>query len=46
MKKYLTIFNQSDFTFLRNEYDLIYKDDNNPILLIGLTSNKKRSRCR
>ena len=26
---------------LRNEYDLIYKDDNNPILLIGLTSIKK-----
>ena len=36
-----TIFNQSDFTILRNEYDLIYKNDNNPILLIGLSSKKK-----
>ena len=40
-EKIATIFNQSDFTILRNEYDLIYKDDNNPILLIGLTSIKK-----
>lgn len=40
-EKISTIFNQSDFTILRNEYDLIYKDDNNPILLIGLTSIKK-----
>ena len=41
-EKISTIFNQSDFTILRNEYDLIYKDDNNPILLIGLTSSKKQ----
>ena len=40
-EKIATIFNQSNFTILRNEYDLIYKDDNNPILLIGLTSIKK-----
>ena len=40
-EKISTIFNQSDFTILRNESDLIYKDDNNPILLIGLTSIKK-----
>lgn len=33
-----TIFNQSDFNILRNEYDFIYKDDNNAILLIGLTA--------
>jgi len=37
-EKIATIFNQSDFTILRNEYELIYKDDNNPILLIGLTT--------
>ena len=36
-----TIYNQSDFTLLNNEYDLIYKDENNPILLVGLNSIKK-----
>jgi len=36
-----TIYNQSDFTLLNNEYDLIYKDENNPILLIGLNSLDK-----
>ena len=40
-EKESTIFNQSDFTILRNEHDLIYKDDTNPILLIGLTSLNK-----
>ena len=34
----LTMYNQSDFIILKNEYDLIYKDDNNPILLVGLDS--------
>ena len=33
-----TIFNQSDFTILRNEHELIYKDDDNAILLIGLST--------
>lgn len=33
-----TIMNQSDFTILNNEYDLIYKNDNNPILIVGLSS--------
>ena len=33
-----TIFNQSEFTILRNEHDFIYKDDNNAILLIGLST--------
>ena len=33
-----TIFNQSDFTILRNESELIYKDNNDAILLIGLTT--------
>ena len=36
-----TIFNQSDFILLRNDYDLIYKNDNNPLLLVGLSSLKK-----
>lgn len=40
-EKVSTIFNQSNFTILRNEYDLIYKDSNTPILLIGISSNKK-----
>ena len=36
-----TIFNQSNFTILRNEYDSIYKDNNNSILLIGLSTKDK-----
>ena len=36
-----TIFNQSNFTILRNEYELIYKNNNDSILLIGLTSKEK-----
>ena len=36
--KVITIFNQADFTILRNESDLIYEDNNNPILLVGLSS--------
>ncbi len=36
--KVSTIYNQADFIILKNEYDLIYKDNNNPILLIGLSS--------
>jgi len=35
---FVTIFNQSDFTILNNSYDLIYKDDSNPILLTGTSS--------
>ena len=41
-EKISTIFNQSDFTILRNEYDLIYKDTNTPILLVGISSQKKQ----
>ncbi len=40
-EKISTIFNQSNFTILRNDYDLIYQDENTPILLIGVSSNKK-----
>lgn len=36
-----TIFNQSDFTVLRNEYELIYKEDNNALLLIGISAKNK-----
>ena len=39
-EKVSTIFNQSEFTILRNEYDLIYQNSNNPILLVGLNSSK------
>lgn len=38
---FTTIFNQSDFSILNNDYDLIYKNDNTPILLVGLTSQLK-----
>ena len=40
-EKTSTIFNQSEFTILRNEYDLIYKDNTNPILLIGILAQNK-----
>lgn len=36
-----TIMNQSNFTVLNNSYDLIYKDNNNPILLVGLNNSQK-----
>ncbi|MBQ6497729.1 MAG: metallophosphoesterase [Bacilli bacterium] len=36
-----TIFNQSDFSILRDEYDLIYNSNENPILLIGVNSLNK-----
>ena len=36
-----TIFNQSDFTILRNEYELIYKNNNDGIILIGLTTKNQ-----
>lgn len=35
---FTTIMNQSDFTILDNNYDLVYNNDNNPILLVGLSS--------
>ena len=37
--QFTTIMNQSEFTILNNDYDLIYKDSNTPILLIGLSSS-------
>ncbi|MBQ6477154.1 MAG: hypothetical protein IJI43_01815 [Bacilli bacterium] len=33
-----TVFNQSDFTILANSFDLIYKNNTQPILLVGLDS--------
>lgn len=36
---FLTIMKQSDFEVLDNSYDLIYKDSDFPILLIGLSSS-------
>ena len=38
-----TIFNQSEFILLKNEYDLIYKENNDPILLIGLNSSLSKN---
>lgn len=37
-EKYTTILSQSDFTILNNDYDLIYMNDNNPIMIVGLSS--------
>ena len=37
-----TIYNQSDFVTLKNEYELIYNETNEPILLIGLSSLLKK----
>lgn len=39
-----TIFNQSEFIILNNDYDLVYSSDNNPILLIGLSSSLNDNR--
>jgi len=39
----ITIFNQSDFIVLRNEYELIYNGNNDPILLVGLESGEKQN---
>ena len=33
-----TIYSQSDFVLLKNESDLIYKNNNQPILIVGLSS--------
>ena len=35
---FLTIFNQSDFTILNNDFDLVYNDSETPILLVGISS--------
>lgn len=37
-EEFATIFNQSNFTILKNSSELIYNNDNNPILLVGLSS--------
>ncbi|MCI8347293.1 MAG: hypothetical protein HFJ12_05060 [Bacilli bacterium] len=39
-----TIMSQSNFQILNNDYDLIYNNDNNPILMIGLSSLIKKER--
>ncbi len=38
IESFQTIMNQSDFTILTNDYDLVYCNDNHPILLVGLGS--------
>ena len=35
-ESFITIFNQCNFTILNNDYELIYKDDTTPILLVGV----------
>mgnify|MGYP004701338667 FL=1 len=41
-EQFKIILNQCNFNILKNSYDLIYQNDNNPILLIGLSSDKKK----
>lgn len=43
-ENFITIMNQSDFNILNNDYDLIYKENNQPLLLIGLSSLLKDER--
>ena len=38
LESFTTIFNQSDFTILSDESELIYNDNINPILLVGVTT--------
>jgi len=38
INSFQTIMNQSNFTILTNDYDLIYNNDTHPILLVGLGS--------
>lgn len=40
-EKIATIFNQSNFTILRDEADIIYNSTTNPILLVGLNTRSK-----
>lgn len=40
-ESFITIMNASNFSILKNEYDLIYKETNNPILLVGLNNQTK-----
>lgn len=37
-ESFTTILNQSNFTILNNDYELIYNNSNQPILLIGISS--------
>lgn len=39
---FMTIFNQSDFMILNNDYDLVYNDSNKPILIVGVSSSLQR----
>lgn len=39
----VTLYNQSDFNLLDNDYDLVYYDDMNPFLIIGLGSSLKEN---
>lgn len=42
-ESFTTIFNQSNFQILKDEYELIFSNDNTPILLVGLTTPIKDS---
>ncbi len=38
IESFQTIMNQSKFTILNNDYDLVYSNDNHPILVVGIGS--------
>ena len=40
---FITIFNQSNFILLNNSYDLVYNDNNSPILLVGVSYSNDES---
>lgn len=40
---FTTIFNQSNFVILNNSYDLVYNDNNSPILLAGVSYSNDES---
>lgn len=43
-EQFTTILNQGEFLILSNDYDLVYVNDNNPILLVGLASELSGNR--
>lgn len=46
IKKWENVINDSDFINLNNTYELIYNDGIDPILLVGISSNNKKSHIK
>lgn len=43
MNKWESVINDSDFINLNDSYELIYNDDIEPILIVGISSNNKKN---